>query len=80
MSRGLGVIQRRVMAAFQADPGKPFTIGELAIVTFPSISIERKHQVSVRRALRNLSEINLHLSRAGEFGSRGWRYLVRHKG
>ena len=43
----------------------------------PGKPIERKHLVSVRRALRNLPDLKLHFYRAGKSCTRGWRYVVR---
>ena len=76
MSRGLGNVQRRLIAAVD-EPGRRFTIEELA---FPGEPIERKHLVIVRRALKNLPGLKLHFHKAGESGARGWRYLVWRMG
>ena len=80
MSRGVGIVQRGLIAAFQGEPGRRFTVEELAEIAFPGEPIERKHLVSVRRALENLPGLNLHFHKAGKSGSRGWRYLVRCTG
>jgi hypothetical protein len=79
MSRGLGTVQRSLIAAL-AESGRRFTVKELAEVAFPGELIERKHKVSVRRALKNLAGLDLHFSRAGESCARGWRYLVWRTG
>ena len=76
VSRGLGVVQRRLIAAFESEPTRHFTIRELAELAFPGTPIERKHEVSVRRTVRNLPDLNLHFCRAGKFGAHGWRYVV----
>lgn len=76
MSRGFGVIQLRLVAAFQAEPGKPFAVRELASVVFPGMAIERKHEVSVRRALKNLPNLQLQVIRAGTPRAHGWRLFV----
>lgn len=80
MSRGAGVVQRRLIAAFQAEPGRRFTVKELAEIAFPGEPIERKHAVSVRRALKNLPGLDLHSYPRGRNGTRGWRYVVRRVG
>ena len=80
MSRGLGVVQRRLIAALQAEPKRLFTVEELAEIAFPGEPIERKHWVSVRRALKNLPGLDPHLYRAGKSSTRGWRYVVRLAG
>jgi hypothetical protein len=49
MSRGLGVVQRRLMAALD-ELGRRFAVEELAGIAFPGEPIERVHLVSVRRA------------------------------
>ena len=54
MSRGAGVVQRRLIAAFEVEPGRRFKVKELAEIVFPGEPVERKHEVSVRRALNNL--------------------------
>jgi hypothetical protein len=58
MSRGPGVVQRRLIAAFQVETGRR-TVKEFAEIAFPGETIERKHLVSVRRALKNLPDLNL---------------------
>ncbi len=80
MSRGLGVVQRRIIAALQAEPMRLFTVEELAEIAFPGEPIERKHAGSVRRALKNLPGLDLHLYRAGKLRTRGWRYVVGRAG
>jgi hypothetical protein len=79
MSRGAGIVQRRLIAALD-EPGRRYAIQELAKIAFPGEPIERKHEVSVRRALKNLAGLDLHFCKAGESCARGWRYLVWHKG
>jgi hypothetical protein len=79
MSRGLGTVQRSLIAALE-EHGRRFTVEELAKIAFPGELIERKHGVSVRRALNNLAGLDLHFSKAGESRARGWRYLVWRAG
>lgn len=76
MSRGPGILQCSLIAAFQGESGRRFAVEELAEIAFPGETIERKHLVSVRRALRNLPGLKLHFQRSGERGARGWRYLI----
>jgi len=81
MSRGPGIVQRRLIAALQAK--RRFTVEEFAELAFPGEPIERKHLVSVRRALKALKDLpglDLHFHKAGESGTRGWRYRVRRTG
>ena len=80
MSRGPGIVQRRLIAAIQGEPGRLFTVEELAEIAFPGEPIERKHLVSVRRALKNLPGLDPHLYKAGKSCTRGWRYKVRLEG
>ncbi len=63
MSRGPGIVQRRLIAAFQCEPTQHFTVEQLAEIAFPGEQIERKHAVSVRRALKDLPGLNLHVFR-----------------
>lgn len=51
MSRGLGVVQRRLIAALQAEPSRWFTVLDLAEVVYGE-PVERKHLEAVRRVLR----------------------------
>jgi hypothetical protein len=76
MSRGLGVVQRRLIAALQADPARVFDVEELAAIVFPGETIQRKHSVSIRRALKGLP-IGIFKCRVGRAPHRGWRYRVR---
>ena len=69
-------MQRRLIAVFQVEPGRR-TVEELAEIAFPGETIERKHLVSVRRALKTLPDLDLHSHKAGESCARGWRYRVR---
>ena len=80
MSRGAGNVQRSLMAAFEGELGRLFRVEELAEIAFPGELIERKHLVSVRRALRNLPNLKLDFYRAGKGCTRGWRYVVRRAG
>jgi hypothetical protein len=71
MSRGAG----------ETSPTSRFTVEQLAAIIFPGEVIERKHLVSVRRALKNLPGVDLNLSRVRSGGGTpGWRYSLRHVG
>ena len=76
MSSGPGIVQRRLIAALQSEPTRRFTVEQLAEIAFPGEQIERKHVVSVRRALKNLPGLDLHVFRAGKPRAHGWRYVV----
>jgi hypothetical protein len=80
MSRGPGAAQRTLTEAIQGEPGRLFTVKDLAEIALPGEPIERKHTVSVRRALKNLPGLDFHLYRAGGSYTRGWRYQVRRDG
>ena len=77
MSRGPGIVQRRLIAAFQSEPTRHFTVEQLAEIVFPGEQIERKHAVSVRRALKKLPGLDLYVITANKPGTHGWRYVVR---
>jgi hypothetical protein len=70
------MVQRRLVSALLAAPRRRFTVLELAEIAFPGEEIERKHAVSVRRALKNLPDLNLGLCRAGWPHDHGWHYVV----
>jgi hypothetical protein len=55
MSRGRGIVQRRIVAAFEDQPGKRFTVDELAALAYPGVAIERKHKEGVRHALNKMA-------------------------
>ncbi len=76
MSRGLGIVQRRLIAAFQREPTRRFTVEQLAEIAFRGEQIERKHAVSVLRALKDLPGLDLHVSRGAKPRAHGWRYVV----
>ena len=76
MSRGLGIVQRGLLAAYQLEPTRRFTVKQLAEIAFPGEQIERKHAVSVRRALKNLPGLDLHVCRIARSGAHGWCYVV----
>ncbi|HMD61980.1 MAG TPA: hypothetical protein VKG78_11135 [Opitutaceae bacterium] len=54
MSREPGIVQRWLIATFLSGPTRRFTVEQLAAIAFPGEQIDRKHAMSVRRALKNL--------------------------
>jgi hypothetical protein len=76
MSRGAGVVQRRLVEALRAEPTRRFTVKKLAEIAFPGVTIERSHEVSVRRALKSQPGVELNFYKAGKGSTRGWRYVV----
>ena len=75
MSKGLGHVQRAVIATFAAEPGSRFTVGELAALVYPGQPIEKKHTEAVNRVLRNLAaEIGLHRCRVSPSSRHGWHH------
>jgi hypothetical protein len=73
MSRGPGIVQRRLVAALQAEPARRFTVEELTAIAFPAAEVGRAGLASVRRALIGLA---VHRQCAGRSGRSGWRYFV----
>jgi hypothetical protein len=73
MSRGLGIVQRGVQAALEAEPTRRFTVAELAGEAYPGEVVGRAQLVAVRRALGRLT---IERCRVGASGRRGWRYRV----
>lgn len=57
MSRGAGHIQRRILAALAAEPHNAFTVEDLCDLLYPAVNrTEKKHRVSVIRALRSIAK------------------------
>jgi hypothetical protein len=78
MSRGPGIIQRRIMAALQAEPARWFTVMELVVIAYPDEGmVEKTHLTSVWRALQGLK---VKRWRAGKRGGRGWYYKISYAG
>ena len=69
-------MQRRLIAAFQSEPTRSFTVEHLAAIAYPGEQIERKHAASVRRALKNLPGLDLFFMTANKPGTHGWCYFV----
>ena len=55
MSRGPGRIEQAIMAAFEAEPDNAFTTEDICDRAYPGVNrIEKKHRVSVLRAMQNI--------------------------
>ena len=55
MSAGPGIIMRSIETAVMADPFRAFTVEDLCTQAYPRAEgIEKKHRVSVLRAMRNV--------------------------
>lgn len=57
MSKGPGIIQRRVVEAFEASPNAWLSIDDLAAHCYPGEAVEKKHRDSVGRAVRAMTGI-----------------------
>lgn len=56
MSRGPGRIERAIERIMDAEPDSAFTVGDLCWRVFPAIqAVERKHRVSVLRAIEKVT-------------------------
>ena len=65
MSRGPGVIERAITAAFTDNPSRTYTVEELAALAYPGVNqVEKKHRVAVIRAADKA---------AARLGWIGWR-------
>ena len=77
MSRGLGRIQRTVVAAFADDPNAKLTISQLALRCYPDQKITEAHLDTVRRTLTKLEPaLGLRRCRIGQLKERGWHYVI----
>ena len=57
MSRGMGRIQTCILAALAAEPDNALTVEDLCDLLYPGANrIEKKHRVSVIRALRSIAQ------------------------
>ncbi|MEH2576523.1 hypothetical protein V1272_005858 [Bradyrhizobium sp. AZCC 1708] len=54
MSRGLGLVARRLQEVFAKNPSLSFSTSELCHLVYGRGLIEKKHRVAVLRALRTL--------------------------
>jgi len=73
MSRGPGRIQAAVGAALHGEPGRWFTVLELAEAVYDE-PVARKHLEAVRRVLRRWP--GLHYVREGQYEVHGFRGFV----
>jgi hypothetical protein len=71
MSKGPGHVERKLEELFKKNPKRPFSTRMLCLHVYPDEKIEKKHRVSVLRALKRLSRnLRPHL----------WRAVVVKKG
>ena len=75
VSRGYGAVQRQIIAAFEQQPEKRWTIDTLAEWAYPNIPIGPSQRESVRRALGKLEgSLSLRKCRSGVVRSGGWHH------
>ncbi len=74
VSRGLGIVQQRLIAVFESNPQKHFSVKELAKLVYPDETLERKHEVAILRATKALGDLDK--LRVGRWGTSGWHYVV----
>lgn len=59
MSRGLGQVQRAIVAAFEAEPDNAFLLSELCERVYRGVNrIEKKHRIAVARAAKGVKTIS----------------------
>ncbi len=73
VSRGLGIVQRRLIAVFESNPQKRFSVKDLAELVYPGEILERKHEVAILRAMKAIN--GLDKIRAGRWSTGGWHYI-----
>jgi hypothetical protein len=54
MSRGLGHVQRTILAMIEAEPHGALTVEEICPRIYPTEAVEKKHRVAVLRAVRRM--------------------------
>lgn len=59
MSRGPGFVERTLLSVFAVDPRGVFTTEELCYRVFRISKVDKKHRVSVLRALKRLSQTSM---------------------
>jgi hypothetical protein len=52
MSRGLGHVQRTILAMIEADPHGAWTVEEICRRAYPGAKVEKRHRVAVLRAFK----------------------------
>lgn len=55
MSKGAGVVEQKLRAIFARDPRDTFTTTELCEAAYPGKKVQKKHRVSVLRAIKRLA-------------------------
>jgi hypothetical protein len=81
MSRGPGSVQFRLLAAFEAEPSRRFTMRELAEAVWPGEVIDRRHIATVSHSLKTLPGVKLSRRREGNSSRfhhpcQGWYYRI----
>lgn len=59
MSRGPGSVERKLLSVFAVDPRGVFTTEELCYRVFRISKVDKKHRVSVLRALKRLGQTSM---------------------
>jgi hypothetical protein len=83
MSRGPGRIERSIRELFDANPDLAFVTDELCEHCYPGVRpIERKHQIAVLRAARNVLKADPNWTAKRECGDQGnrWKFYNRDSG
>jgi hypothetical protein len=76
MSKGPGIVQRRILAAVEAEPSRVFQVLALAAIVYPNATIEEKHLVCVRRAISKMPQLKK--GRDGNYRRKGgWHYAIQ---
>jgi len=74
VSKGYGRIQLAIATAFKDQPGRFFTIDELATIAYPGIALEAKHRDRTNRAVNSLmQDLGLMKRRVSLAQGLGWR-------
>lgn len=78
MSKGFGAVQRRIIAAFEEQPGEQWTIEKLAGRVYPGSLVGASQRECVRRALAKLDGyIEVTTCRSGLRKTGGWHYTFQ---
>lgn len=59
MSQGPGVVMQKLQLIFQKHPGEMFTTSELCRSVYGVRSVQKKHRVSVLRALKKMGSTSM---------------------
>lgn len=77
MSRGLGAVQRRLIALVEGQPGRLWTVETLAEEVYPGEDATPARREAVRRALAKLDGVlTINRCRTGHLGSGGWHHTL----